>query len=482
MRFFWNNRGFRERKSPHPIMIVSFSVANYRSISDEQTLSFVASKRFHDSHGNHAESIPDSDEKVLRVGVLYGANGAGKSNVFKALEYVERMVLKPRAKDTGTLREPFRLKNDDKKRPSSFDLRFIVTGKLYRFGFVVDDDQVVEEWLVRAKGEREVILYERTIGDGGRPVIRAPEFKKTSDRLAALSTIGGPSNQTFLGFIGATLDASDCGEEIRAILVWFRESLGLISPIGRYPLLNDLLARDEEFRHFAGDFLKGASTGVDGLVASRKEVTEAELRRMLPEAIVTEILNSTEKGNTSLFNIPLGFDMIVERSEEDHYYMLIIQAKHENESGLPVPFSLSEESDGTQRLLDLLPALYYLRGNEMVYFVDEIDRSMHPLLVWKFVECFLSSCVGSRSQIILTTHESNLLDLDLLRRDEIWFAEKNPAGATTLFSLADFQIRKDLEIRKHYLQGRFGAIPFLGSLDRLIGRHESVTEEHAIAT
>ena len=133
-----------------------------------------------------------------------------------------------------------------------------------------------------------------------------------------------------------------------------------------------------------------------------------------------------------------------------------------------IQLELDDESDGTRRLLNLLPALHHLRTNSAVYFIDEIDRSMHPELVWKFLEFFLKSCEGGQRQIIVTTHESNLLDLDLLRRDEIWFAEKNQSGATQLYSMTDFNVRKDLEISKHYLQGRFGAIPFLGNLDRLL--------------
>ena len=112
------------------------------------------------------------------------------------------------------------------------------------------------------------------------------------------------------------------------------------------------------------------------------------------------------------------------------------------------------------------------RKQTAVFFIDEIDRSLHPILVWNFLDFFLKSCEGEQRQIIVTTHESNLLDLDLLRRDEIWFAEKNQEGATHLYSLADFKVRKDLEIRKHYLHGRFGAVPFLGNLDRLLEQQD----------
>jgi AAA15 family ATPase/GTPase len=105
--------------------------------------------------------------------------------------------------------------------------------------------------------------------------------------------------------------------------------------------------------------------------------------------------------------------------------------------------------------------------------IDEIDRSLHPLLSHKFIEFFLKVCKDHGSQIILTTHESNLMDLDLLRRDELWFTEKNPQNATTLYSMSDFKVRTDLKIEKGYLQGRFGAIPFLSNLDRLIGQLNS---------
>ena len=117
-----------------------------------------------------------------------------------------------------------------------------------------------------------------------------------------------------------------------------------------------------------------------------------------------------------------------------------------------------------------------MRGNSAVYFIDEIDRSLHPILVKTFLESFLKSCSGGHRQVIVTTHESNLLDLDLLRRDEIWFVEKDQEGATRLYSLLDFKVRNDLEIRKHYLQGRFGAIPFLGDIDGLLQEKESQNE------
>jgi len=144
--------------------------------------------------------------------------------------------------------------------------------------------------------------------------------------------------------------------------------------------------------------------------------------------------------------------------------------------GKIVPLAITEESDGTRRLIHLIPALHRLRSSSAVYFIDEIDRSLHPILVRSFLESFLKSCGGGPRQIIVTTHESNLLDQDLLRRDEIWFAEKDREGMTHLYSLMDFKVRNDLELRKHYLQGRFGAIPYMGNVESLMPEAEQGTE------
>jgi len=134
--------------------------------------------------------------------------------------------------------------------------------------------------------------------------------------------------------------------------------------------------------------------------------------------------------------------------------------------GQLVEFSIDEESEGTQRLINLIPALFILKKNpEKVIFLDELDRRLHPLLSRKFLEFFLQCKIEqSKNQLIFTTHDTNLLDLDLLRRDEIWFVEKNNQGASQLYSLAEFKIRSDLKVEKGYLNGRFGAIPFFGNI------------------
>ena len=455
-------------------MIVSFSVANFRSFLEEETFSLVASNRVSGSHKGHAFPIPDSKEKVLKTAVLYGANGAGKSNLFKALYYLKTIALNPRKKNSGTGRESFRFKAGVDEH-SSFDLQFIAGNKLYRFGFKLDDQRIIEEWLVRVKGGNEAPVYERVSDENGKVTIEAKGLK--GKKLQALATVGGPQNQSFLATIQATLDSSDFGKELTEVLTWFNSTLTLIAPDASFAHLGHSLDSDSNFLEFASEFLKSSSTGVDHLKVHKSEISEDELRNLLPKRIVSKLLDDIrdEDDGTALFQLGEGNELLIERTDENHFYRIKIQATHEHQIGNKVSLDLAEESDGTRRLLNLIPALHHLRISSGVFFIDEIDRSMHPILVWKFLDFFLKSCVGGQRQIIVTTHESNLLDLELLRRDEIWFAEKDTNAVTHLYPLTDFKVRNDLEIRKHYLHGRFGAIPFLGNLDRLVA-DEDISE------
>ncbi len=448
-------------------MIVSFSVSNFRSFSTEETFSLIASNRL-TGHLTHIVSIPDSDQRVLRAGILYGANGAGKSNLFKALVYMKSVALHWRGKDRPTGREAFRL-GGTLDEPSTFDLQFIAEDKLYRFGFKVDDQRICEEWLAHVIDNHEKILYERRTDPSGKVIVDAPGLKGHNKKLDALATVGGPQNQSFLATVNVTLDKLDHGIELERVLNWFKTSLQLIGPETSYARLGHFFANNPESVDFAGSFLKSVSTGVDHLEISKNEISEDDLRKLLPEGLVSRVLNDvqTEEDGKALVNLGDGNELFIERTTENHYYKISIKSAHKCPKGDTISFDLPDESDGTRRLLNLIPALYDLHTRNSIYVIDEIERSLHPNLVWAFLDLFLKSCVNCRSQIIVTTHESNLLDQKLLRRDEIWFAEKDQTSSTRLYSLTDFKERNDSKISDHYLQGRFGAVPFLGDLDRL---------------
>ena len=451
-------------------MLVSISIENFRSFSTEQTFSMVASERLAGSHADHTIPIPNSSEKVLRAAVIYGANGAGKSNLFKALRYIEKIALRANRKDEGTKRERY-LFSDDKEKPSSFDLQFIANNRLYRFGFKVNDVSITEEWLIEIVGNRETILYERITSDEGIVQVDAPGLMALGNKFGALAMIGGPRNQSFLATIRATLNTTEYGEQLSGILAWFKSTLTMVAPDESYAKLGRDLIEDKEFVKFAGDFLKASATGVDHLDPQTTEILEDDLRSLLPKEIANSVINSIntkENGQRGTLQLPNGNELMIEKAGENRFYKIAIQALHKLPSGGTFPIELNEESDGTRRLLDFIPALHQVKKNDSVYVIDEIDRSMHPILVWKFLDFFLRSCTSSNSQIIVTTHESNLLDLELLRRDEIWFVEKDQNLSSHIYSLSDFRVRTDQAIQKHYLSGRFGAIPFLGKLENIL--------------
>lgn len=459
-------------------MIISFSVSNFRSFASEETFSLVATKDAA-SHPNHLVDIPNSKERALRTGVIYGANGAGKSNLFKALTYMKDLVIRPRPKNVGTDRDPFLLTTEP-PAPTSLELQFIAGDTHYRLGLKVDDQSILEEWLVRVKGGREAVVYERTTSANGVVTVELPKGSKPGQKLSALATVGGPANQTFLATVLANLDQPEWTIDFAATLHWFQTSLRLVAPDESIVPVGHFMAKHPEFLAFAGEFLRACATGVDELEAVQEEVSEEEIRKLIPNRLFLEMLD--REGVDSVLMLPDGREIVTENDGKTKYFSISVSAKHQISSKFSIPFSLAQESDGTRRLLNLIPAIAHLQQADGVYFIDEIDRSLHPMLVSKFLEFFLNSCAGGNNQIIITTHESNLLNLDLLRRDEIWFAKKGPNRATQLSSLADFQVRKDHEIRKHYLQGRFGAVPFLGNLDRLQPNNPSLGPEKVPAS
>lgn len=324
-------------------------------------------------------------------------------------------------------------------KPSTFDLQFVSNQSLYHFGFSVDDQRIVEEWLVRVIGNTETPIYERRTSADGRVEVEAPDLKKESEKLAALVTLGGPENQSFLATARASLRPQDLGAALTDVIGWLDTSLTLVGPVSRPLMLGNWLAMEPEFRDFASGFLSASATGVDSIRAGQ-----------------------------ACSAAPGGADLFEMDGRGGHCYRIAIQAIHGHAPEKEIAFELAEEFDGTRRLLSLMPALHQMSRGSAVLIIAESCRSMHPMLVYKRIEYFLNAHDARPSQLIATTHETHLLTLDLLRRDEVWFAEKDRAGATNLYSLTDFKVRNDRHIRDGYLEGRFGAVPFLGGIDRLI--------------
>ena len=181
---------------------------------------------------------------------------------------------------------------------------------------------------------------------------------------------------------------------------------------------------------------------------------------------VNELFDDSEDGSKNEI-VPMtsirGRDQIVVVKEGDDVFVKQLKLTHYDNTGASTDFEIDDESDGTSRLLDFIPAFRDILTTNKVILVDEIERSIHPLLIKELIRKF-SEDKKSKGQLIFTTHESNLLDQDIFRQDEIWFVEKSPKGNTDLYSLSDYKEHNTIDIRKGYLNGRYGSIPFLGNL------------------
>ena len=259
---------------------------------------------------------------------------------------------------------------------------------------------------------------------------------------------------------------------------WFRDVLWVVGAESKFSGLVGQVVTDESFLHTLGEFLKFADTGIERIETVREPLKWEQILPGLPEAMRADLeadLAEMPPEQMAFINsdgphsaVALG----IERDAQGALWILRLRAVHLNSRGEPVQFPLEWESDGTQRIIHLVPALYGHKKRSMVLVVDELDRRLHTLLTRRFVEMALECALDSCNQLVFTTHDTNLLANDLLRRDEIWLAEKRE-GATSLVSLAEYDIRSDLDFEKHYLAGRFEAIP------RLLGRQPLKGEANA---
>jgi AAA15 family ATPase/GTPase len=447
-------------------MIIQFVVRNILSFSDEEDTVFKMTATKDDRHPNHVVDIQEQGLQVLRTAAVYGANGAGKTNLVKALSFLKRLVTKGIGPKKKIPINRFRLKEQSAKNPAKFVIDFLQNNVHYSYGIVLDDSSVLEEWLYCTKPNgRETKLFERTTDENGEPNIDfGAQLKKESgeDFLEFLAK-GTRKEQPFI----SEAESRNL-KQTQPVIDWFREKLAIISVEPIYRPLQVRLHEDKNFADDLGKFLKAAGTGIESVVTKSEELDFKRHLPDMPESTRQEILNDLNgKINVVIGGQRLDDEFLVIRGTREKPEILKLQTVHKSTNGESVTFSFSEESSGTKKLMHLFPALISLTQEDKVYVIDELDRSMHPLLSRAFLKTFLQAD-NKKSQLIFTTHEECLLDLDIIRRDEVWFVQKDEnTNASKCYPLTDYKVRPDLEIRKGYLNGRFGAIPFFSDAKQL---------------
>lgn len=427
-------------------MLLRFQVTNHASLLHEQTLSLIAS----DERPQRAErAVPAAGHRVVPVAAVYGPNASGKSNVLNALMWMRFAVLSSFRHwdpDGGVPRRPFLLCPDPAVRPSTYEMDLVVDATRYEFGFTVDDERIVEEWLHYFPEGKRRKLYERR-GEGSGSITFG---RWLTGRRKTISELLRP-NSLYL-----SVAAAQGHERLGAVHRWFRNGLRVASDDDFAERLDYTV---ELFRSHDGrtegrfeaplmELLKYADLGVEGLVVLEQDETVKAEHSRIAEALTKILGNRIRVGGMPNHRV---------------------QVKHRTADGV-FGLELHEESSGTRTWIGMLGPVVTSLRNGSVLCVDELDARLHPYLADALVGLFQDPEVNrSGAQLVFSTHEASLLGSNArteLFRDQVWFTEKDPdTCATRLFPVTDFYVRdsegaKD-NLERRYLSGRYGALPFL---------------------
>lgn len=432
-------------------MLVEFSVTNYRSIGEKQTLSLIPAPKQKEYPEN---IISENQFSALNVIAIYGSNASGKSNLLRCISVMDEIVhISSRTSSTTRLPyDPFALKEGYTDKPTEFEVVFVTDEKRYRYGFCYNQSSIIREWLYRKNVGREVPLFLRE-----DDVIDVRSGFQGSKKLIDTAVEATRSNALFL----SQCDSLNV-EEATMIMAWF-DTLHVIN--GLYTEKHEVstveLWQQAVYRDKINQYINSIAMDIQGIDISIKKLEENDL----PSDFPAQLKDKLSKYNVQSFH---------------HTY---------SKDNAPTNEILSwdfdkHESEGSKKALQLSgPVLSALMNGEILV-IDEMEAKLHPIITLNIIDMFLDpNCNPKHAQLIFATHDTNLLSYSKLRRDQIYFTEKNKWESTELFSLSDFvyfnekngeiieeKERKDTDKERRYLEGRYGAIPFLGDFKNQINR------------
>ena len=424
-------------------MLLEFSVGNFLSFKSKATLSLLAT-----SIKEHVENNLFHTERydLLKGSVIFGANSSGKSNFIKAMSTMRRLVLQSfeqsSADELGIT--PYLLSTETENAPSFFEAVFLIDNVRYRYGFEIDNRHVQSEWLFEAQklAEKPLFLREQ---DGIEVMTRFPEGNNLEERTR--------DNALFL----AVVDQFN-GQISKKIIKWFNNFITIsgLSHEG-YKGVTFGMLENKETQKTLMNFYKKLDLGFDDIAISKNPFDPKELPRDMPEGLFKQLVTDLE----GAFKIEIK----------------TIHKKYDAKDCVvgEVKFDMrSQESSGTNKLFNISGPVFDVLQDGGVLVVDELDASLHPLLTLAITKLFHSTEFNPKNaQLIFATHDTNLLYYGRYRRDQIYFAEKNEHGASEIYSLVEYKeegktIRKDRSFEKDYIEGRYGAIPFMGNLSNIM--------------
>lgn len=447
-------------------MLIRFRLKNFTSYNEEQVFTMIPGKA-----KTHSERIiKDNNLKLLNFAAIYGANASGKSNFAKAIDTAQKIIL------NGLTRACYsemycKAVSGNEKKDTKFEFEIKIKNRVFAYGFFVrmNDLEITGEWLFELfdNEEKNIFSYYKTEIQYNDQYF----LESNSEFKIYLNDIVNMKDKLLLADIVSKNKKGKDYKIFKDIFEWFEiKKLSVIFPESEIGPIHSLF--DEKCKVNTLELLKYFDTGIAGYTEKKLDIDEID--SIIPRKILNRIfmdikkkikksetknLKGSEKDTIDIFTttnnrvIKMSYNTKTEEITEKE--LLFYHGKNKD-----ITYSLKDESDGTKRLIQLL-SMFNRLDDDTLFIVDELDRSFHPKMVHKFVETFLNltQLNKTRTQMIITTHESTLMDLKVLRRDEIWFVERDENYTSKLYSLDEYKVRNDKDVRKDYLWGRYGAVP-----------------------
>ena len=436
-------------------MLIRFAVENYNSFKERQIFSMVAGKQTR--HPSHCVTV--NGKRLLKSSFFFGANASGKSNFVRALDFMRRVTLIG-VKAIRYNDRFFRIDSKYKEKPGIFQIDFIVENIVFSYGFAINylTREFCTEWLYRLDSSgKETCIFDRKQGE---TIITGLQLNKISKLRFNIYCEDLKADELLLYEIGnKKLDKDSALYDFIVAYEWFK-NLIVVYPDSHTHNKNDFFLNPTFDTDSMIDMLRAFDTGIEKITKGKQPAEKAF--SFLPEQVKNDILDDIEQTmkdnlqNQARCKIEIGnyqFEISIENGE---IFAEKIMLNHGNPKEL---FELSDESDGTKRLFDLIP-LYEFGQKGKIIVIDELDRSFHSKLTEEYIKRFFEITTEHSCQLICTTHDLNLMDLQILRQDEIWFVERESDHSTRIYSLSDYKQRFDKNILNDYLIGRYGAIPY----------------------
>jgi len=448
--------------------LLNFKVGNYKSFCDNQFISTIPGKiRSKSSH-----VVSTLKYKSLKFNAVFGGNASGKSNLVSAIRIMKSSVI------NGKIRSnindvSFRLGNQSDKY-SKFEVEIAIDNQIFAYGFSADflNGSVNSEYLYQTDSSKDILIFDYDNRDDSNKNCQVNKKLTTIENYQRVMIYVQDLKKDELlihKFVNAKVEEHDKFFTIASLVhKWFRETLVIITPSSSLLNIIGQFTESDKNQEVISviELVRSFDTGITGYKYDTMDV-EVFISKLKAEgkdsesneniASLEEIIHSLKKGHGIDVNFGNNFYQITFDKKKNKPKVELLTFEHCNNNC--TTFTFNEESDGTVRLIELVNVLYTSQLSEKVFIIDELERSLHPNLSTEFIRKFIEITENKKSQMIITTHETNIMNLDLLRQDELWVVERNSMGMSLLISLSKYKIRSDKILDRDYLAGRYGGVP-----------------------